>query len=101
VLARAVGTQHLTSVTRFGALMRELGRGRVGGLSLAGPSGGLTGAVLGGLLGQQFGLLAGFRLLTVVYALQLLSYLRGSRAASHDGALSVRIDARPDPESAE
>jgi len=79
-LGLGLGTQHLTSVTRFGALMGELGRGRVGGLfSLAGPSGGLTGAVLGGLLGQHFGLLAGFRLLTVLYALQLLSYLRDSR----------------------
>jgi hypothetical protein len=74
--------------------MRELGRGRVGGLfSLAGPSGGLTGAVLGGRPGQHFGLLAGFRLLMVVYALQLLSYLRGSREDV--------LMARADPESAE
>lgn len=82
-LGVGLGVQHLTSVTRFGALMRELGRGRVGGLfSLAGPSGGLTGAVLGGMLGQHFGLLAGFRLLTVVYAAQLISYLRGASLTS-------------------
>jgi MFS family permease len=78
LLGVGLGTQHLTSVTRFGALMGEFGRGRVGGLfSLAGPCGGLTGAVLGGLLGQQFGLLSGFRVLSVVYALQLLRYLHG------------------------
>jgi len=98
LLGIGLGTQHLTSVTRFGLLMRELGRGRVGGLfSLAGPSGGLTGAVLGGLLGQHFGLLAGFRLLTVVYALQLLSYLRGSR----EGAVSYGRGTCESPESAE
>jgi hypothetical protein len=54
--------------------------------SLAGPSGGFTGAVLGGLLGQHFGLLAGFRLLGALYAFQLLGYLRGTRAPLRDEA---------------
>lgn len=102
LLGLGLGTQHLTSVTRFGALMHELGRGRVGGLSsLAGPSGGLTGAVLGGLLGQQFGLLAGFRLLALVYALQLFSYLRGLREPLRDDVLPVGRGTCESPESAE
>ncbi|HTU57326.1 MAG TPA: MFS transporter, partial [Polyangiales bacterium] len=102
LLGVGLGTQHLTSVTRFGALMRELGRGRVGGLfSLAGPSGGLTGAVLGGLLGQHFGLLAGFRLLTVLYALQLVGYLRRSREPLRAETLGVAGTTCADPESAE
>ena len=102
LLGVGLGTQHLTSVTRFGALMRELGRGRVGGLfSLAGPSGGLTGAVLGGVLGQHFGLLAGFRLLTLVYALQLWSYLRSSRGPLRDVTRPSARGTCESPESAE
>lgn len=81
LLGLGLGVQHLTSVTRFGALMNELGRGRVGGLfSLAGPAGGVAGAVLGGLVGQRFGLLAGFRLLAVVYAVQVAWQLRSMAA---------------------
>jgi len=73
LLGLGLGTQHLTSVGRFAALAQELGRGRIGGLfSLAGPAGGLVGAVLGGVLSQHFGLLAGFRVLAVVFLLQLL-----------------------------
>jgi MFS family permease len=103
LLGIGLGTQHLTSVTRFGALMREYGRGRVGGLfSLAGPSGGLTGAVLGGLLGQHFGLLAGFRVLSAVYAVQLFLFVRGLREPLQDDALPVGLGpGGGDPESAE
>jgi len=72
LLGLGLGLQHLTSVARFGKLAQELGRGRAGGMfSLAGPSGGLVGAVLGGLLSQHFGMLAGFRVLVVLFAAQL------------------------------
>lgn len=72
-LGLGLGVQHLTSVNRFGTLMRELGRGKVGGMSsLAGPAGGLTGATLGGALSQHFGMMAGFRVLAAVYVLQCL-----------------------------
>lgn len=72
LLGLGLGTQHLTSVGRFASLAQELGRGKVGGLfSLAGPAGGLVGAVAGGALSQHFGLLAGFRVLAVLYVLQL------------------------------
>jgi MFS family permease len=73
LLGLGLGMQHLTSVGRFAALAQELGRGRIGGLfSLAGPAGGLVGAVLGGVLSQHFGMLAGFRVLAVLFLLQLL-----------------------------
>jgi MFS family permease len=72
LLGLGLGVQHLTSVARFAKLAQELGRGRTGGMfSLAGPSGGLVGAVLGGLLSQQFGMLAGFHVLVVVFLVQL------------------------------
>ncbi|AKJ29386.1 MFS transporter [Caldimonas brevitalea] len=82
LLGVGLGVQHLTSVTRFAALAQELGRGPVGGLfTLAGPAGGLFGAVAGGLLGQHFGLWSGFRGLAVVYLLavgwQLVRLRRG------------------------
>ena len=77
LLGLGLGLQHVTSIARFSALTQELGRGRVGGLStLAGPGGALTGAVLGGVLNQHFGLLAGFRVLAVLYLLQLVWALR-------------------------
>jgi MFS family permease len=72
LLGLGLGLQHLTSVTRFATLAQELGRGRVGGLfSLAGPSGGLVGAVLGGLLSQHFGMAAGFHVLVLLFVAQL------------------------------
>jgi MFS family permease len=72
LLGLGLGVQHTASVARFAQLAQELGRGRTGGLfSLAGPSGGLVGAVLGGLLSQHFGMLAGFHVLAALFALQL------------------------------
>lgn len=86
LLGLGLGLQHVTSITRFSALAQELGRGRVGGLStLAGPGGALTGAVLGGVLNQHFGPLAGFRALAVLYVLQFaweLRHLLAARGAS-------------------
>ncbi len=81
-LCLGLGVQHLTSVNRFGTLMRELGRGKVGGMSsLAGPAGGLTGATLGGALSQHFGMMAGFRVLAAVYVLQCVMQWRRLRAS--------------------
>jgi MFS family permease len=72
LLGCGLGLQHLTSVARFAGLAQELGRGRSGGMfSLAGPAGGLVGAVLGGLLNQYFGLLAGFHVLALLFLMQL------------------------------
>ena len=64
-----VGLQGVTSTTRFGELMRRHGRGRIGGLSsLAPTSGGIVGAVLGGVVSQQLGTEAGFLLLGATQA---------------------------------
>jgi predicted MFS family arabinose efflux permease len=72
LLGLGLGLQHLTSVARFARLAQELGRGRTGGMfSLAGPSGGLVGAVAGGLLNQHFGMLAGYHVLALLFLLQL------------------------------
>jgi MFS family permease len=63
-----VGVQSLTSVNRFARLMQLYGRGLVGGVtSLAGPAGGVLGAMLGGLVSQRLGIEAGFQLLALVY----------------------------------
>lgn len=87
LLGVGLGVQHVTSVNRFAALTQEFGRGRVGGMfSLAGPSGGLAGAVLGGVLSQHLGMLAGFRVLIGVYVAQLLwlAWRRGFAAGDAD-----------------
>jgi MFS family permease len=84
LLGMGLGIQHITSVNRFAALTQELGRGRVGGMfSLAGPTGGLTGAMLGGLLSQHFGMLTGFRVLILVYVAQLLWLARQYWLTNH------------------
>lgn len=68
LLGVGLGLQQFTSVSRFAQLARELGRARVGGLfTLSGPAGGVFGAIAGGLLGQQFGLLSGFRVMAAFY----------------------------------
>jgi MFS family permease len=72
LLGLGLGIQQLTCVAQFARLAQELGRGRTGGMfSLAGPSGALVGAVAGGLLNQQFGMLAGFHVLAALFLVQL------------------------------
>ncbi|MBI5257852.1 MAG: MFS transporter [Burkholderiales bacterium] len=68
LLGLGLGLQQLGSVNRYARLMRELGRGHAGGLSsMAAPAGGLTGAMLGGLLSQRFGLASGFQVLVLLF----------------------------------
>lgn len=95
LLGLGLGLQHLTSVARFARLAQELGRGRTGGMfSLAGPSGGLVGAVLGGLLNQYAGMLAGFHLLALLFLAQLGWEWR--RARSSAGQCRAVALAQPD-----
>jgi MFS family permease len=90
MLGMGLGIQHVTSINRFATLTQELGRGRVGGMfSLAGPSGGLTGAMLGGVLSQHFGMLAGFRVLVLIYVLQLLWAARSHWLADRTASIQV------------
>jgi len=77
-----VGLQGVTSTTRFGELMRRLGRGRIGGLtSLAPTTGGIVGAVAGGVISQHFGYEAGFLLLGIAHAAMCALHGRRLRAA--------------------
>lgn len=64
-----LGIQGLLSTNRFAELMREHGRGRIGGLaSLAAPAGGVLGAIGGGVASQHFGPEAGFLALGLTFA---------------------------------
>jgi MFS family permease len=98
LLGLGLGIAHVASVNRFAALTQELGRGRVGGMfSLAGPTGGLTGAMFGGVLSQHFGMQAGFRVLILVYVALLLGLgwrrlqaARPTRESAPPGALGER-----------
>jgi MFS family permease len=77
-----VGLQGVTSTARFGELMRRLGRGRIGGLtSLAPTTGGVVGAVIGGVVSQHFGNEAGFMMLAVAQAAMCGLHVRRLRAA--------------------
>jgi MFS family permease len=83
------GLQGVTSTTRFGELMRRLGRGRIGGLtSLAPTTGGIVGAVIGGVVSQHFGNQAGFMMLALAHAAMCglhLQRLRARQAGAGDG----------------
>jgi MFS family permease len=77
-----VGLQGVTSTTRFAGLMGRLGRGRIGGLaSLAPTSGGIVGAVLGGVVSQHLGIEAGFLLLAVAHAAMCVVHVQRLRAS--------------------
>jgi predicted MFS family arabinose efflux permease len=81
-----VGLQGVTSTTRFGELMHRHGRGRIGGLSsLAPTSGGIIGAVLGGVISQHLGVEAGFVLLGVAQALMCVLQALRLRASHLHG----------------
>lgn len=81
VMGLGVGLQGVTSTTRFGEMVRRLGRGRIGGLSsLAPTSGGIIGAVVGGVVGQHLGIEAGFLLLGAGHATMVVLHLRRLRA---------------------
>jgi MFS family permease len=80
------GLQGVTSTTRFGELMRRLGRGRIGGLtSLAPTTGGIVGAVLGGVVSQHLGIEAGFLLLAVGHAAMCVLQVQRLRASRTGG----------------
>ncbi|WP_207221281.1 MFS transporter [Pseudoduganella lutea] len=87
LLGLGLGIQQLTCVAQFARLAQELGRGRTGGMfSLAGPSGALVGAVLGGILNQYFGMLAGFHVLALLFFVQLARTWLPVRRAPEAGA---------------
>ncbi|MFI4932751.1 MAG: MFS transporter [Burkholderiales bacterium] len=88
LMGLGVGLQGVTSTTRFGELMRRLGRGRIGGLtSLAPTTGGIVGAVLGGVLSQHLGIEAGFLLLAVAHAAMCAVHVRRLRSARQSASI--------------
>lgn len=93
VMGLGVGLQGVTSTTRFGEMVRRLGRGRIGGLSsLAPTSGGIIGAVVGGVIGQHLGIEAGFLLLGAGHATMVVLHVRRLRApqTAADGERGLR-----------
>ena len=93
VMGLGVGLQGVTSTTRFGEMVRRLGRGRIGGLSsLAPTSGGIIGAVVGGVVSQHLGIEAGFLLLGAGHAAMVVLHVRRLRAAqtAADGERGLR-----------
>ncbi|MFO1329188.1 MAG: MFS transporter [Rubrivivax sp.] len=85
LMGLGMGVQGLTSTTRYAGLMRDHGRGLVGGLgSLAPPAGGVLGAVGGGLVSQRWGTEAGFTALGLAYAGLALLQLPRLRARRVD-----------------
>jgi len=80
LMGGAMGLQGLTSTQRFAELMREFGRGRIGGLtSLAPTAGGVIGAMGGGVVSQRLGTEAGFELLALAFAVMLALELQRRR----------------------
>lgn len=57
LLGLCLGTLQIITLTRFARLSTRLGRGEVSGVSsLMGPSGSFFGSLIGGFIGQHFGL---------------------------------------------
>jgi len=72
LLGLGVGIQGLLSTNSFAQWISNFGRGRIGGLaSLAAPSGGVLGAIGGGVLSQHAGPRAGFLGLAAAFALSV------------------------------
>jgi MFS family permease len=69
LLGLGLGLLVTVNFARFASLSARHGRGQIAGLlALVGPTGGLTGSLLGGAIGQRFGIQAMFLLLAPVFA---------------------------------
>lgn len=69
LLGLGLGLLVTVNFARFADLSARHGRGQIAGLlALVGPTGGLTGSLLGGVVGQRFGIQAMFLLLTPIFA---------------------------------
>lgn len=74
LLGLGLGLVQIATLTRYAQLGSRTGYGKVSGLSaLVGPSGGLFGNLLGGLLGKWVGLQHAFTVLAVGFGLGLLA----------------------------
>jgi predicted MFS family arabinose efflux permease len=83
LLGLGLGSVQIATLTRYAQLGSARGYGRVSGLSaLVGPSGGVFGNLLGGLLGKYVGLQSTFMLAAAGFALGFITLrLRAKRVA--------------------
>ncbi|WP_438042339.1 MFS transporter [Sorangium sp. So ce128] len=83
LLGLGLGILQIANLTRIARIGARAGRGKVAGLqALVGPSGGLFGSTVGGLLGRSLGLQTMFLLLSVFFGLLLAVARRTSSAAA-------------------
>lgn len=76
-----LGLLQIANLTRLARIGARVGRGKVAGLhALVGPSGGLFGSTVGGLVGRSLGLQSMFLLLSVLFGLLLAMARRTSSA---------------------
>lgn len=80
-LGTALGFMQLANLHQYAGLGQKHGAGKVAGMiALAGPAGGLCGAVIGGMISHRWGLFAMFNLLTLLFAgLAITTMVRNSR----------------------
>ncbi|WP_437977033.1 MFS transporter [Sorangium sp. So ce295] len=83
LLGLGLGILQIANLTRIARIGARAGRGKVAGLqALVGPSGGLFGSAVGGLLGRSLGLQTMFLLLSVFFGVLLAVARRTSLAAA-------------------
>ncbi|WP_437985017.1 MFS transporter [Sorangium sp. So ce117] len=83
LLGLGLGILQIANLTRIARIGARAGRGKVAGLqALVGPSGGLFGSAVGGLLGRSLGLQTMFLLLSVFFGVLLAVARRTSLAAT-------------------
>lgn len=80
VLGIGLGMVQIVNITWLAKVGAQLGQGRIAGLTMfVGPAGGLTGSVLGGVLGSYFGLQAVFLLLAPVFMVFLFGRMHNTK----------------------
>ncbi|AUX40393.1 MFS transporter [Sorangium cellulosum] len=73
LLGLGLGLLQIANLTRIARIGARVGRGKVAGLhALVGPSGGLFGSTVGGLVGRSFGLQTMFLFLSALFGLLLV-----------------------------
>lgn len=83
LLGLGLGVLQIANLTRIARIGARAGRGKVAGLqALVGPSGGLFGSTVGGLMGRSLGLQSMFLLLSVFFGVLLAVARRTPSAAA-------------------
>lgn len=83
ILGLGLGLLQIANLTRIARIGARVGRGKVAGLhALVGPSGGLFGSTVGGLVGRSLGLQSMFLFLSVLFGVLLAVARRTSSAVA-------------------